>query len=196
MTVLIEMYISLMPVIFAGILNMIWVKLPYMRFLAKPMDNNCNFFDDKRILGENKTWKGFWGMIVCAIISTLIWGFLCASFPYLNDHNYLYRNNANSLTYNTSIGFLLGLAYALFELPNSFIKRRINIRPGKTGKGFKRIFFIFLDQADSIFGCVLIICFVYKMSLPFYVFYVCLGAFTHIVINMLLYQVKLRRNMF
>jgi len=196
MTVFIEMYISLIPVIFAGILNMIWVKLPYLCFQARTIDNGKYFFDGKRIFGDNKTWKGFIGMIVFAIISTLIWGLVCYKVQYLNAHNYLYTNNDNSLVYNTFIGFFLGLAYALFELPNSFLKRRMNIIPGKTSDGFKCILFVLLDQADSIFGCVLVICLVYKMSIQFYIAYVCLGAATHIVINMLLYLVKLRRNMF
>ena len=196
MTVIFEMYISLIPVIFAGILNMIWVKLHYMSFIAKPIDNNKCFFDGKRIFGDNKTWKGFMGMVIFSIVLTIIWGLICGKLQYINDHNYLYINNNNSLTYNTCIGFLLGLSYAFFELPNSFLKRRMNIIPGKTSEGLKCILFVLLDQADSIFGCVLVICIVYKMSIQFYIAYVCLGAMTHIVINMFLYLVKLRKNMF
>lgn len=196
MIVLLEMYITLIPVILAGILNMVWVKLPYLSSWAKPMDNNKYFVDGKRILGDNKTWKGFIGMIIFAIISTIIWGLVCYNLQYLNAHNYLYRNIDNSLIYNTGIGFFLGLAYAVFELPNSFLKRRMSIIPGKTSSGLKSVFFVLLDQADSIFGCVLVICVVYKMSFQLYIAYVCLGALTHIVINMLLYLAKLRKNMF
>jgi CDP-diglyceride synthetase len=196
MTIIFEMYITLLPVILAGVLNMIWVKLPYMSFWAKPIDNNKYFFDGKRIFGDNKTWKGFFGMIVFAISSTVIWGLVCGKIPYLNAHNYLYRNYDNSVIYNAVIGFLLGLAYAICELPNSFLKRRIDILPGKTAKGLKSILFVLLDQADSIFGCVLVIVFLYKMSVMFYFTYVCVGAVTHIIINMLLYLAKLRKNMF
>jgi len=32
---------------------------------------------------------------------------------------------------NALVGFALGFAYVLFELPNSFIKRRLDIAPGK-----------------------------------------------------------------
>lgn len=193
--VLIEMYISLIPVILAGVFNMAWVKLPYMSSLAIPIDNNKCFFDGKRIFGDNKTWKGFFGMIILGIISTLIWGEVCRNFTYLNNHNYLYRNNENLLSYNVIIGFFLGLAYVLLELPNSFIKRRIDIMPGKSGTGLKGVF-VLIDQADSLFGCVLVIAVIYKMSVIFYLIYVLIGAVTHIVINMLLYLGKLRRNMF
>lgn len=194
--IILEMYITLIPVIAAGVLNMVWVKMPYMNYLAKPMDRNRLFRDGNRILGENKTWKGFLGMILLAVLSTIIWGGICAMLPYLNEHNYLYRNNTNTLIYNGVMGFLLGLAYALFELPNSFIKRRIGIIPGKKGKGVKGILFVLIDQTDSIFGCVLVIAMVYKMNFQFYMLYICLGALTHILINMLLYILRLRRNMF
>jgi CDP-diglyceride synthetase len=196
MTIIFEMYITLLPVIFAGVLNMVWVKSPYMSFWAKPIDNNKCFFDGKRIFGDNKTWKGFFGMIVFAISSTVIWGLVCGKIPYLNAHNYLYRNYDNSVIYNAGIGFLLGLAYAICELPNSFLKRRVDIKPGKTAKGLKSILFVLLDQADSIFGCVLVIFIFYKMRILFYFAYVCIGAVTHILINMLLYIAKLRKNMF
>jgi hypothetical protein len=94
------------------------------------------------------------------------------------------------------MGLLLGFAYAVFELPNSFIKRRVGITPGKTAEGFKKIIFIFIDQIDSILGCVLVVNMVYKMSVQFYFCYVLVGAVTHIVINVLLYLLKLRKNMF
>ena len=38
------------------------------------------------------------------------------------------------------VALLLGLGYSLFELPNSFLKRRLGIEEGKTAKGFKKYF--------------------------------------------------------
>lgn len=195
-TLIAQMYISLMPAVFAGILNMIWCKLPVCEALRKPIDGGKNFFDGKRILGCNKTWKGFLGMILFGSITTVIWGFICSKSNYLTLNNYIYVNYQNSLSYNLLMGALFGFAYALFELPNSFLKRRLDIKPGKTISGIKKVFFIFFDQADSVFGCVLIICFVYNMSIWFYFLYVLIGAITHILLNILLYLLKLRKNMF
>ena len=62
--------------------------------------------------------------------------------------------------------------------------------------GIKKVFFVFIDQADSIFGCVLVVCIYYSMSVGFYFAYVLVGAVTHIVINVLLYLSGLRENMF
>lgn len=189
------MYLTLASPIIAGILNMVWCKLNLFNIPNVPMDMNNNFIDGKRIFGNNKTWKGFFGYIVLNIICSIIIGVICNIFN-LNDYNYFYINSQNTIITNIVIGLLLGLAYALFELPNSFLKRRLDIEPGKTTKGLKKYLFIFLDQADSIFGIVLVVCMFYEMTLITYILYVLLGALTHIIFNMLLYFAKLRKNIF
>ena len=50
----------------------------------------------------------------------------------------MYATRENTIGYNGIMGLLLGFAYAVFELPNSFIKRRVGITPGKTAEGFKK----------------------------------------------------------
>ena len=191
-----EMYVSLMPAILAGIFNMLFCKLPVLGRIQTPIDGGRSLPDGKRIFGENKTWKGMLGMVALGCAFGVLWGFLCGCTDVLGSRNYLYARYPNTLPYNALMGALIGLAYALFELPNSFLKRRLDITPGKTCKGFKKIFFILLDQADSIFGCVLVISAVYGMTPLFYFAYVLLGAATHLLLNMLLYFAKLRKNIF
>ena len=189
------MYVTLAAPIVAGVLNMIWCKLNLLSKLKIPMDNNKNFIDGKRIFGDNKTWKGFIGYIILNLICMILFGLLW-NYTNLNHLNFFYNSIENTFFNNIILGLLLGLGYALFELPNSFLKRRLDIEPGKTINGFKKIFFIFLDQADSVFGCCLVVALFYKMSLKFYLMYVLLGAATHLIFNMILYFAKLRKNMF
>lgn len=189
------MYITLFPPILSGILNMIWCKTNILKILSYPMDFNKDFIDKKRIFGDHKTWKGFIGYIVLNIITAIIWGIICNKVS-LNNMNYFYMNHSNTILFNLEIGILLGLGYSLFELPNSFIKRRLNIKEGKTITGFKKVFFIFLDQADSVFGCCLVVWLFHDLGIIKYLIYVLLGAGTHIVFNMLLYFAHLRKNMF
>ena len=197
MNKLAEMYITLLPVILAGIMNMVWCKLNICTFLKRPVDFGRNFSDGRRIFGDNKTFKGFFGMILFGIIFSVLWGLLSTKSEALTLYNYFYRNYSNSPLYNVLTGTLMGFAYALFELPNSFLKRRLNITPGKNDiSGMKRIFFVFLDQADSIFGCVLVVCIFFPLPVWYYFVYVLVGAATHIVLNMLLYFCHLRKNMF
>lgn len=190
-----KIYITLMSAIFAGIVNSIFCKTKSLSKLKVPIDNNKTLSDGKRIFGDNKTWKGFIGYIIFNIVFAVIFSFIW-KLTKLEHLNYFYINHNNTITYNLLIGFLLGLFYALFELPNSFIKRRLDIKPGKTINGFKKIFFIFLDQADSIFGMALVVWMFYPIGIGIYLLFVGLGAVTHILINILLYLLHLRKNMF
>ncbi len=192
---LISMYVTLLPAIIAGVVNSIFCKSGLLPSLKKPIDFNKNFIDGKRILGDNKTWKGLFGYIILTIFFQILWGLLCAKTSLLN-YNLFYNSNENSAVFNIIVGFLVGLFYALFELPNSFLKRRLSIEPGKPPKGAKKIYFIILDQADSVFGVRLVVAMFYRMTVGFYFTYVFVGLITHLFFNMLLYFIGMRKNMF
>ena len=189
------MYVTLTPVILSGIANMAWCKSSLLESTRKPIDNGKSLSDGKRIFGENKTWKGMIGYLFFNALFTVFWGILCKAASWENL-DFFYIQHENSISFNLIIGLLLGFAYSLFELPNSFLKRRLGITPGKTRKGFWKVFFVFLDQADSIFGCALVVWLFYDLGLPLYLLYVLLGAGTHIIVNILLFFAGLRNNMF
>ena len=136
-------YVTTLPVIAGGILNMFIVKSKYNNHL--PIDNYYICKDGKRLLGNNKTVFGFQSMIIMCMITSVLWGYVC-KIDSVAKYNLLYYNNQNMEIFNLEIGFLLGLMYMLFELPNSFIKRRLDIRDGKTDKGLKGIIFYIIDQ--------------------------------------------------
>ncbi len=192
---ILKMYITLLVPIIAGIVNSIFCKTKYFSFLSKPMDFNKKYKDGKRIFGDNKTWKGFFGYILFNIIFAIIFSFIW-KYTNLERLNFFYINHSNTLIYNLLIGFLIGLFYALFELPNSFLKRRLDITPGKSLKGKKKVFFIILDQADSVFGVALVVWMFYPIGIWIYLLYVVLGTVTHLLVNMMLYFMHLRKNMF
>lgn len=189
------MYVTTAPAILSGIMVMVWCKLPILKALSMPMDFGKNFADGKRIFGDNKTWKGLLGYLLFNTLFSVLWGLLCKNQA-VGSLNYFYQLHENNLPFNLLVGVLMGFGYALFELPNSFLKRRLDITPGKTLKGFMKVFFIFLDQADSVFGCALVVWLFYPLGILKYLLFVVIGAVTHIVFNMLLYFAKLRKNMF
>ena len=189
---IINIYITLMPVILAGICNMIFVKTSLYKRLYSPIDGGICLKDGYRLFGENKSWGGFFSMVFFSMCIQ-VWGLLCHSKSYMQMSNYLYVYNKNTVGFNIFIGSLFGLAYMICELPNSFIKRRFNIRPGKTEKGIRGFFFL-LDQFDSLFGVIFILALVYPMDIVTYCFFVCLGGMTHVVINLILYGLKIRKN--
>ena len=109
-----------------------------------PMDFGRKFIDGKRILGDGKTWSGYFGGSLSGVIVGLI---LYGIFLLLGLQNYLsYGNGILSVTvtlFAMSFGSLTG------DVMGSFIKRRIGIERG--GKGslldqwpFALVSFLFL----------------------------------------------------
>lgn len=192
---ILTMYITMMPVILAGISNMIVVKRKWFKKRAKPIDNGKVLKDNKRIFGNNKTWLGFFTMILCSIITHIVWGLICMIFTGMQSMNQLYLLHNNTVLYNVVVGAVMGVAYMIFELPNSFIKRRLDIRDGQTEKGLKGKLFFVIDQLDSMFGVILVLVVVSKIGLLQYIGYVLLGGLTHICVNLVLYKLKIRRNL-
>ena len=195
MKTILTMYITMMPVILAGISNMVVVKRNWFKKRAKPMDGGKELKDGKRIFGNNKTWLGFLTMIGCSIVTHVVWGLICRLFTDMQNMNQLYLCYENTLLYNIIVGAIMGAAYMIFELPNSFIKRRLDIPDGKTERGLKGKLFFVIDQLDSMFGVILVLAVASKISLLQYINYVLLGGLTHICVNLILYKLRIRRNL-
>lgn len=190
---IISLYLTLTPVIVGGVINSAFCSSDILNKLAKPIDLNKNFIDGKRIFGNNKTFKGLLGYVIFITSITILWGLLSQQFNYLAQHNFFYINHDISFLYSLQIGILLGLAWPIFELPNSFIKRRLNIGQSNAIAGFAKVFFIVLDQADSIFGIMLVVAIYYPITLAEYFAFVVIGTVTHLFFNYLLFLAKLRK---
>lgn len=191
---IINMYITMLSVIFGGILNMVFTKTPIYKKLKKPIDCGKNFSDGRRIFGDNKTFIGFFSMMIFCCISQLIEGIILNSLD-MSARNEFYIRHENTPIFNIIIGILLGAAYMIFELPNSFIKRRIGIPSGKTAKGIAGKIFFIIDQLDSMIGVMLILYAASGISFGKYLLYVFLGGVTHISVNAILYASKIRKNL-
>lgn len=189
---ILKMYVTMIPVIIGGILNMLFVKTPFYRRSNAPIDGGRFLRDGKRIFGGNKTWIGFFGMIVFCALAQAVWGAVCLRIP---DMCYIYLRFENTPLFNLAAGACMGCAYMLFELPNSFIKRRLDIPDGKTVGGAKgRVFFV-IDQVDSLFGVAAVYALLYPMPVWQFFLYILLGAVTHISVNSLLFALKIRKDL-
>lgn len=161
------------PLVIAGFLHMFLVKKNLLFFLNKPISMH--------LFGKNKTYRGFIAMPVLTYI-----GLLCSQWiPFFKVQNLTHVQLLN-------LGLWLGLFYALFELPNSWMKRRLNIEPGKTPDKNK-LLFIFIDQADSVAGCLCVYVFFMDLSLMTLGLVILLGPSLHLLVNYLLYMCKLRK---
>ncbi|MBR1930328.1 MAG: CDP-archaeol synthase [Lachnospiraceae bacterium] len=193
-TIIIDMYITILPIILAGICNMLFTKTKLYREHCHPIDGKRLLRDGRRLFGEHKTWIGFLSMILFNMMTQIVWGgvLLIAGQSGRDDFYLVY---ADTLGYNLVIGSLTGFAYMLFELPNSFVKRRIGIAPGKTDGGvYGRSFFV-IDQVDSLFGVALVLYLASHITVGKCLCYILLGALTHVGVNFVLYKCRVRKNL-
>jgi CDP-diglyceride synthetase len=191
MSSLATLCLILLPVVLGGVLNMVWVKLPLMKALKIPIDAGKTMKDGHRLFGDNKTWKGFIGMILFTSLSA---GFLLTVFgsAYDNLTIGIVPYGADFLGASYVYGAILGLFYVLFELPNSYIKRRINIQPGTNGSGIAGKLFTVVDQADSVIGCAVALLLFSRINLIDFWALIIIGTVAHYVINILLYFGRLK----
>ena len=194
MSMILSLYLTLMPVILAGITNMIFCKSSLLDSVNQPIDAGRLLGDGRRLFGANKTWKGFWGMVVWGLLAQLIWSFFLARQPDLEKLHLIYAHCPNKLATNFPLGILLGLAYVVFELPNSYLKRRLDISPGKTAKDAWKYPFILLDQIDSLIGILLVLHLYISLDWAQVIGLLLVGTLTHLGVNRLLYLAKLRQN--
>jgi hypothetical protein len=182
---ILQFLVFAIPVTIAAILHMIVVKINLFAFLKIPLDFGKSF-RGKRIFGDHKTLRGVILMILFSIIGVYFLQFLHLRFDAIRNLNILNFDQYSPVFY----GVVFGLAYTLAELPNSFMKRQLNIQDGKQGN----IINVLLDQFDSPFGCLLTIAAFSDMSLQFFVLGSFFFLFLHMFFNFTLYLLKLRKN--
>jgi CDP-diglyceride synthetase len=181
------------PIVLGGICNMVFVKSKFLNNLKQPIDRGYLCNDGQRLFGDNKTWKGFIGMIGLTAMWMWLFEYLAKSFQWANDLSAInyqsFRFPYNGLLY----GAIWGLAYVLAELPNSYVKRRIGISAGQNATGIIGSLFTVVDQADSVIGCVLVVPIFYSISLIDSIVTIALGSVLHLLINMMLFVVGLKQ---
>lgn len=191
---LLYMYLTILPLIVSGVLNMVFTKTKFYQKHKSPIDRGCVLKDGKRIFGDNKTWIGFISMVLISTCVHAASGVVVDVFD-ISHYSDLYAVHDNTILYNSFVGFMFGLIYMLSELPNSFVKRRFDIQAGKTDKGIKGLVFFIIDQIDSLIGVALLIFLLSNITLWKSVGYLVLGAFTHVAVNLVLYLLKVRKNL-
>jgi len=191
---ILSLYITMFPVILAGVFNMLFLKIPFLKSYCRPIDGGKNWTDGKRIFGDSKSVLGFWLMTLFGGFMELFWGLLLQGLGE-TKRSLLYLYFENAPGFNFLIGMLFGFLYMLFELPNSFIKRRLSVSASEQGdrrRGLKLIFFI-LDQIDSMLGIMLCLGILVHLTPVQTVLAIFLGGFTHVLVNCLLILFRVRK---
>ena len=169
--------LTIFPLAFAGVLHMIVVKKNLLQHLAAPIN--------KRLFGASKTWRGILLMPLFTILGFYIIFLFFDVHPSHTSFDIHHYSPAQ-------LGFVLGLAYVIAELPNSLIKRRMGIPAGEFPKKNK-IFFIIADQLDSIIGCGLV--YVVVLGMPFATFFclIIIGIYIAFAVKNILYHLGYKK---
>lgn len=185
--------VAMLPLILAGITNMVFVKLPILSFLSVPMDKGKILKDGKRLFGDNKTWKGFVGMIISTSFWFLVMSIISQTNVWFETMSFFPFSTYNTPFQELWYGAVWGVGYVLFELPNSYLKRRLDIAAGMAGRGMLGQLFAFVDQADSVLGCIVFMCFFYSPTLSDMLYLFVVGTGMHLLINVLLFVAGLKK---
>ena len=171
----------------AALVHGICLKYDLLLFLKKPLDFGMSF-RGKRLLGENKTWRG----LVIQISSCTLGGIMQGWLQVLGfiPHWLRFLDYAES---GSLIGLLLGLGMTLGELPNSFLKRQFNILPGQRKEGFQGVLFLVLDQVDLALGVWFFFFLLVKPPLLLVVWSLALTLGLHLSVSSLGYILKMRK---
>jgi hypothetical protein len=187
------------PVALTGIAHMVVVKANLLAPLARPIDAGRTLWGQP-VFGANKTWRGVVFMVLCAAALGALQGALLAGWARergleafqlaVNDGSWL----GGVLGY-ALLNAVFGFGYALGELPNSFVKRRLAFAPGATETGLLGLFFLVVDQIDSVVVGLLLAA--WWCGVPLKLVWVgtaCLGGL-HLAINLALYAGRIKKQL-
>jgi CDP-archaeol synthase len=132
-----------LPVIGAPLLHVWVLRGDLLRGLKRPLDFGLRL-RGRRLLGDNKTWRGALLMCSGVLLATL----LLSLWPWWWDRLPSGIREAGPLLY----GFLLGLGVVAGELPNSFLKRQLDVAPGAQRSSWSGRALTVLDQGDLVLG--------------------------------------------
>ena len=133
-----------------------------------PIDRGRNFIDGRRILGDNKTDRGF----VC--------GLLLGSVAALGEAT-LFANYAL-----VTVGIVASFGALLGDLFGAFLKRRLDIPPGSP--------LPVVDQLDFIMGALLLSSPVLRITLGAAVILVIMTVPIHLISNAVAYRLRLKKH--
>ena len=141
------------------------------------------------LFGANKTVRGAVVMICATMFWTSILDGIQAALNLDADLRYIPIDQLGSL----SLGFLLGSAYIVGELPNSLVKRQLNIPPGSAASGPLQKLFWLVDQIDSTVAVLAVLCFVKTPNLEVYLILIGFTLVLHPVIATLMVALGLKQ---
>jgi CDP-2,3-bis-(O-geranylgeranyl)-sn-glycerol synthase len=171
--------------VLAGMAQTAWFALPLSRRFSRPLDAGATF-RGRRVLGEHKTLRGFIVMVPAAALSFVA---LAAA---IGDPA---RAGLWPLTLAgyAGLGACAGLGFMAGELPNSFLKRQLGIRPGERPPGPVAAAAQFVaDRIDSGLGMLLTVSAIVTTPAVTWLLVLAIGPSIHWAFSVLMFQLGLK----
>jgi len=162
-----------LPVLLAGLVHVAVIKLSWFPQLARYYLDAGLTWRGRRVLGDNKTVRGLIVMVGTTVLVTAV-----LSHAFVSVHQRLAVAQLQ-VTHPSIWGLLLGAGYILGELPNSLLKRQLNIPPGEMPSDRRKALFWTIDQLDSVGGVFLVLLPVWRPDLVFVSIVVAIALLLH-----------------
>ncbi len=158
-----------LPAYFANMTPAVLAKRNFFNFLAKRVDFGKKFLG-KEIFGAHKTWRGVIFGIIMGVLIVGLQRYLY-QFPVFKELSSLIFDYGQGNIF--LFGFLMSSGAVFGDLLFAFIKRRLNLEPG-------RRFFPF-DQINYIIGAILFLTPFFKIDIKAWITLLILTPILHVL---------------
>lgn len=187
--------LMLLPLILSNVVHMVLVKLNVLKWTNIPIWESA--------FGRNKTWRGVIVIVVLTgLFSILISGIIPSKysneldFKKLQNLSFLSSTDLSFQITIAILGMWLGCMYLLFELPNSWIKRRLGIGAGAQAEStVQRWTFMLVDKSDSALGVVLFYGWTFQLSTEIQLKLFIISVIIHISLAWFLYKLRIKSSL-
>jgi hypothetical protein len=174
--------------VIAGLAHSAWLRTRLSRRLMMPLDGGLRF-RGRRVFGENKTVRGFLVMVPAA---SLAFAALAAALS-VSSQDAIAELWPLSIASYGALGAWAGLGFMVGELPNSFVKRQLDIAPGSAPRGWAAAVICFVvDRLDSILGALIAVSLVVPTPPMMWVYVLLIGPGIHLGFSALLYRLGVK----
>lgn len=171
----------------AGVAHTAWMRSPVSRPFAIPLDGGRTV-GGRALFGPNKTVRGFMMMPPASALTF-------AAIAALLGEDTLARVNLWALdpVAFAALGAWAGFWFMLGELPNSFIKRQLDVAPGEPAHGRIAALLHFAgDRCDSILGMLVGVSLVVPTPLGTWGWMLLIGPGIHWAFSALLHRLGVK----
>jgi len=170
-----ELFLLIAVMLLGGVAQGAVIRSDPLPGLAIPLDADRSW-RGHRLFGDNKTVRGVIVMVSATTVAATV---LLPLAPPVSPAPWYGW---------TGLGALMGIAYLLAELPNSFVKRRLGIDPGDHGQGWRRAVQYLVDQSDSVIGVALLLWWVLALPADEVVILAVVGVGVHAAFDVALHR--------